>query len=279
MLWSRTGAGNDAFSPHRTHGLSLDFIDRHPRIKRCVDHIWKEYGSNPGTLKRLVPLGYASAFLYLMAAGGTQYDDYHDANKGYSEGKVKWDLWDSAVDFWTNLGKDPNFEDVRKAITQLPNQGIADKATLLAKAWTCHLANRRLTVAAVMPRYKAVDMGNDVVVQVLDEHLTFDGIDMGDGTPVKTKGGTGAGTAIEPEDQPGADADEFGPDADEFAAPADEPVEDDFGFGPDEPADVAQEDPAANGTPADEFSPDAPAAEPEPEPAPAKPKRKVTRKP
>lgn len=138
LLWHRTGAKNDAFSPYRTHSESLNFIDRHPRLLRAVKHIHEENQEN--AIGRFLPTGTAAGILYLMGCSTSDGDKYRNADPP-QEHILCWDMWDKACEFWACLGSgSPTMKTVRVALGSLENEDSlggskAEKLAVICKAW------------------------------------------------------------------------------------------------------------------------------------------------
>lgn len=125
MLWHRTGAVKDAFTPRQTHSEAVDWIDRHQRVKKAVHHIWSEDGG--ARMRKYLTPGYAAAMLYLMGCSSSGGDDddrnqhgqlliYADAKPASNEKVLDWSMWDKACEFWTLLaGEAKEMEAVRLA--------------------------------------------------------------------------------------------------------------------------------------------------------------------
>lgn len=144
LMWSRTGASEDAFAPKRTHAESLDFIQRHPKILQCVKHIYEENGKDD-KLKAYPSPGYAAALLYLMGSAKTEREN--DAGTGYTqvscptEDLLDWSLWDKAAMFWTDLADatNPKLNYLRSEVAELMDQEGSsfreERTALIIKAW------------------------------------------------------------------------------------------------------------------------------------------------
>lgn len=154
LLWSRTGAQEDAFAPKRTHAESLDFIQRHPRIMECVKHIYEESG-NDEKLKFYPSPGFASALLYLMGSSKTIREN--DDETGYTqvscptEDLLDWSMWDRARMFWTDLA-DPaakGMNHLRTMVAELlDGSGSSfreERIALIIKSWWQYSDNEPIT--------------------------------------------------------------------------------------------------------------------------------------
>lgn len=116
FLWSRTGyAERQNFNPfavQRTHAETMAFLDRHPTLAKCVEHIHRlnaprmeKYQNDKGeTKERLgkppigayVPAGYAAAMMYLMATSGSDINLYKNLQPFPAE---KDDKGNEVIDF------------------------------------------------------------------------------------------------------------------------------------------------------------------------------------
>lgn len=184
MLWARTGAGLDAFSPRRTHAESLDFIARHPRLLLCVRHIHEEDG-NDGKIKRFLSPGYSAAFLYMMGSATTEREN--DDKTGYSqvahpnEAMLNWDMWDKACEFFVMLAAGHKvMEPIREALGDLfKGKGCGgnsdERQALLAKAWACWQDTGEVDIADLELEYTEGEDG----MSSLAECPTVGGIDLG----------------------------------------------------------------------------------------------------
>lgn len=185
LLWHRTGAGLDAFSPRRTHAEALNFIERHPRIIRAAKHIWEE--DQKRGISKYIGAGYAAALLYLMGASDTDGEAYR-AMQYPSEKKINWDRWDIASEFWTLLKEkgDESMAAVRDKFSAMEDPDtlsggtLAEKIAVLAKAWNAYKDVGEVTSSDVILEYYT-DKDN---IDHLDETPDVGGIDLGEPAPV-----------------------------------------------------------------------------------------------
>lgn len=144
LLWSRTGAQDDAFAPKRTHAESLDFIQRHPRLMECVRHIYEENGKDD-KLRYYPSPGFASALLYMMGCSKTIREN--EEGTGYTqvscptEDLLDWSMWQKALQFWVDLA-DPNCKTMnylRQTVANLLDGGNnafrEERMALIIKSW------------------------------------------------------------------------------------------------------------------------------------------------
>jgi hypothetical protein len=181
FLWRRTAA-SDLFikNPgYRSHSDSIDFITRHPRLLECVKHIWKLNGKED-KISRYVTLGRAAALQYMMGAGKTDYDVYHEAK---AETAINWDLWDEAQKFWevlTHAGTDA-LKAVRHAPPMLTEESkMEERVGVIVKGWLAWLANPKSDVepADVKLKYGKKDVDGETI-EFLKETPSCGGIDLG----------------------------------------------------------------------------------------------------
>lgn len=173
MLWARTGAKDDPFSPFITHADASEFLERHPRVLRAVKHIAEENKGASKPIGKFFSAGYASAFLYLMGCCESDGDVYRNAEPP-SEKQLKWSTWAQASDFWTELGKGATAEPLRRALAKVSK--AAEKKAILIKAWGSYLANQRVVEEDITLAYRTGELGE----QVLLDHPMFSGIDIGE---------------------------------------------------------------------------------------------------
>ena len=151
MLWSRTDTKG-----YKTHPEVVGFLERHPRLLKCVEHIFLENNSKGGNewecakckyraatsassgdcpaggkhewVRRegrkisflRVNTGHASALCYLMGSAGPGTDgDIYRNESPPSEKGLDWYYWAAAKDFWSRLARDRAFIPVRTALGRL----------------------------------------------------------------------------------------------------------------------------------------------------------------
>lgn len=147
-LWSRTGAGVNHWVTKRTHSEGLDFLNRHPKLLRCVKHIMEEDNKkdDKGAIRRYFPPGTAAGLLYLMASCDDDGDVYRngkgDASQPQEKGYLKFAKWDLACEFWVRIAsKDPALDAVFTELGYLANEDTgtggktSEKRAILIKAW------------------------------------------------------------------------------------------------------------------------------------------------
>ncbi len=183
LLWDRTGAGMDAYSPRRTTMECVDFINRHSRLIDAVKHIWEENGSTD-ELTNYITLGYASGILYLMGTGRSDGEAYREMSSP-AESVCDFELWEKALEFWTIFvsGDQRDIEKFSKplktAIGMLTDVEtgrtgtLSEKVAILWKAWNLYLEGKPLTAEGLKLEYKQKADGG---LKLLDKP-NFGGID------------------------------------------------------------------------------------------------------
>lgn len=183
LLWQRTGALKDAFSPYRTHDESVNFLDRHMKIVECCKHIYEE-DKNSGIRPWLSP-GYASALLYLMGSGTSDVDKYRaDGIGNANESTLDWSNWAKACKFWVLMAKgNDSLLEIRHGIAGLAaadgssTASPEERLAVFSKAWVQYVQGHDITAKDVKLTYGTDDDGN----HYLNECPTVGGIDLGDG--------------------------------------------------------------------------------------------------
>lgn len=190
LLWERTGEKLDAFHPRRTHAEAENFILRHPKLLKCVKHVYDENQRSkdddgkmsPPPIGMYLSPGYASAMCYLMATSASdkaKYDDGDRNEKGCSFANAE-----KADRFWIELaeGVRGNLKHVANAIGALndPDTGalgkLSEKLAVICLAWAVYKDGKH-------PTEKQLDMSEfyqeneDGIREFHGSHLTLGGID------------------------------------------------------------------------------------------------------
>lgn len=170
MIWHRTGAGN-AFNLRKTHAESLNFIERHQTLLKCVRHIFEEDGGADRKIAKYISPGYAAGLMYLMACSTTEGEKYHASNSP-SEKHLDFAMFDKASEFWLFLADgSPEFKPLRDAIAGLANPvtgtggTMAEKVAVLIKAWGHYLAGDGFTAKRLELKYAPNDNGDNVLAE------------------------------------------------------------------------------------------------------------------
>lgn len=177
LLWFRTGAGSDAFSPRRTHSESISFLENHPGLLKAVKHIYEEDCGADSRISKFLSVGYASAVLYLM---GTSNSDQHKYEQDRTEKVLDMSNWEKAEEFFVLLPESPEFLAIRKEIAKISNDGMGSmhgKIGVFAKAWDKFSAGqRKISQTDLHLRFEEDDEG----FKTLIEFPSVGGIDLGD---------------------------------------------------------------------------------------------------
>jgi len=157
LLWVRTEADPD--NPVvRTHSESMNFVERHPRILPCVEHVLEEESGKEKRLSRLMSPGALVGFMYLMASSKTDPDVYHEER---NEENINFDLWDKASDFVVLLAtSDKAIRGILTAIGNLEGGGsFTERSVIIINGWHHYVAGTKITAANVKPKYIKTEDG------------------------------------------------------------------------------------------------------------------------
>jgi hypothetical protein len=177
MLWYRTAQDANSFAPKRPLSESLEFITNHPRIVESVRFIHDESGKERKLAPFTPSLGFASGLLYLMGCSSTDPSDEKNPSRydvTLKESSLKWDLWDKAQDFWTDIASNGKAtEGLREALLMIPaeasGQYVRDlRSGLIVKAWNVYSDGEKI-VHKVDPETKEVLDSNIEVEQGRNE--------------------------------------------------------------------------------------------------------------
>lgn len=197
FLWGRAGENKDQWAPKRTHAESLDFVDRHPRLKECIKHIHD--ADKDGRIAKYLYPGHAAALLYLMGHAGTPKDDIEDymIKRPTDEKGLKWGQFKKAKMFWTDLANDaPELKNLRLARRPLPNDtdgfsgfvfaesddgggSFDERVGMLVRAWEAYKADQPIDILELTYE-SATDDTTGATIYVQKEFPTIqDSIDVG----------------------------------------------------------------------------------------------------
>jgi hypothetical protein len=176
LLWYRTGAKRDAFSPQRTHAESLDFLDRHTKLLDAVKHTLIEDGGK-GKLQHYVSPGYAAGLLYLFGSSATDPKPYRSA-RVQDESLLDFSRWRQAQTFFVLLaGRSPKLEALTVSLAELLDRGEAVNNSmrwaLLVSAWNAWIDGGKVEPENLALEYVTDRNGNTA----LAEEPTCGGID------------------------------------------------------------------------------------------------------
>lgn len=208
LVMYRTGA-RKVLGAMRTHGEAIDFLNRHPRIKEAVSHI---YRADEKGISQLISPGYAAGMMYLMGMSASDRDTYLGPDLIGEERHCDDSLWEKAKQFWADIGKQVDeFQELRMAQRPnpvydpdadegtisygkymgyiFPNKGSADRAgsvteklAWIINAWNLYKEDRPLTADeypdGIVPAYI---MPGDSNVAIPEESPVVGGIDHPEG--------------------------------------------------------------------------------------------------
>lgn len=189
FLWKRTGVSDDEAHKFQTHGESVNFFDRHPKLLECIEHI---YGLNSGeggrniTFLKLQP-GLAAGMLYLMGSSGSDPDEYLSGIHARSEKALEWSNWEQACDLWTGVAMSAEqLVPVRTALQNLidPDNGeggrTIEKVGTIAKAWGFYLNGDAFGEGDLKLEYFKDDTTGELSLIVDKDFPYFGGMDGGE---------------------------------------------------------------------------------------------------
>lgn len=190
VLWRRTGAGEKGGgnrSPLQTHAASQDFLERHRKLLKCVEHLFSENAERAISNLDLSP-GWAAAMMYLFGCCGSEPNEYRA--KGRDEKALDWRHWKNAGDFWATLAGVSDKSPVRKALADLRSYGYAAtspltvcQSSLICRAWELYRANpdegsRNWTATSLALDWTKDDVGQPALPRELVTLVPAGGIDV-----------------------------------------------------------------------------------------------------
>lgn len=141
ILWVRTGSSLSQWTGFQTHSESLDFVANHGSVLDSVKLIQELDSKHKGRIGNFLPLGTASALMYLMGTCKSDINVYIN-NVPRNENVLDWVYWDKAKEFWTLVAKNSaTLEPVYQAVRSLidPSTGKPpskqERVAIFIKAW------------------------------------------------------------------------------------------------------------------------------------------------
>lgn len=183
LLWKRTGAGDTAMIEKlMTHSSAMGFLERHPRLKKAVLHIFDQNKDKAITMLRLY-CGHAAAMMYLMGASATDGDVYRNVDPAPHEKKIDWATWEKAREFWNLIGAkskqlDPLYFALGQVVADEDGGGKTEMIGVVAKAWAAYAEGKPLIADELR---LATTFNADKQCKELAEFPDFGGIDLGPG--------------------------------------------------------------------------------------------------
>lgn len=173
----RVGGDINAHSPRQTHAMSLDFLERHPTILKCVKAVHEHNGEK--ALTTYIPLGIGSALMYLMATSASDGKKYRE-NDPPREKDLDFSAYSKAEEFFISLAAGTKeFAAFRGEFQELKNAELdrnAEKQAILIKAWEAMQTSKVITKEAIKLEF---EIGDDMQ-KILVSAPTCGGIDLGD---------------------------------------------------------------------------------------------------
>lgn len=221
LLWRRTGTQG-----YKTNPEAVAFVDRHPKLLKCLEHVYVEnLGSAGRKISNLrLSAGQSAAMCYLMGCSGptTDGDLYRNGfPPSEKSGKLDWSLFGRAKDFWALLGASPDLLHVRAALAALKDgdpdssgaEGeklglggrLAERMCIVQKAWEVFKGGSNPVPDDLVLTYEPAreetgkdKEGNTITKRVpakLHDFADFGGVDV----PDKQTGGSTAEAPVDPE--------------------------------------------------------------------------------
>lgn len=177
-MWKRTGVHITSLGIKQTHAECIAYLESHLTLLKAVKHIHSE--NDGGKLNNFLPIGMASAMLYLMGCSNTEPDKYYKADDP-TEKLLDWSNWEKASEFWVELvAGSAKLKPVRDVITELIKKSPEGKVpnhyrwAVLAKAWNLYVQDKPITAKVISLKIELKDE-----VPHLTEEPLLDGIDVG----------------------------------------------------------------------------------------------------
>jgi hypothetical protein len=158
-------------------------LDRHPRLLKCVKHIWEENKSGVRALSLLkLSPGECAAMMYMWAAQTSDYNRYKNAEPP-RESMLEFSAWDKAEEFFALIGKDASLKPVQAALAALANDDTGlttpKKHGILTKAWGLFSTGKKVTEASLRVGTYTDAQGRLLVEE--GDRAKFGNLDQGDG--------------------------------------------------------------------------------------------------
>ncbi len=175
-IWERTGSKKNPYAPNLTNSELMDFVRSHAHIPRAAAHCFEEDGfktngdtsANPKAISTYIPLGTASAMMYLMGCINSDNEEYRKQDPK-TEAVLNWDMWERAGEFWSLLAsRAGQFKYVIEAMkaTEDPEKGagtMAEKLAVITLAWGEFARDGKIRpemITLAPERYKKDEHGN-----------------------------------------------------------------------------------------------------------------------
>jgi hypothetical protein len=146
MLWQRTGAMDDAFTPKQSHAEVLDFLLRHPFLIELVEFVYTLDKKTSGALQQCLSLGYLAALSYLMSIADDGGSAYHNADVP-SEDDVKFKYVAQVRQFLRDLSeRKPTTDALREGLIALheSNASIIEYVSITILGWQSYRQHKKV---------------------------------------------------------------------------------------------------------------------------------------
>lgn len=190
LAWLRATNKEVSDAPHFPPSEAMDFIDDHPGLLYAVAFIHQLEGGDKqdgGKISRFISLGYASGLFYLMAASGTDPDEWLESG---SEA-LNFKMQKKAQEFWRKLAEGTELKAtdavylLRELLPKI-NAGSAigrdEIVCTVVKAFNLYVDGRPAKTKDMVVRKKADDNGLEKIM----EFSRLGGIDV-EGPEMPTK--------------------------------------------------------------------------------------------
>ena len=182
LLWDRTGALVDAYSPRISHSEAFDFIQRHPSLISCVQTIVSEEENGKNRpLSRYLPLGQFSGLMYLMTTVDCSDEELANYRNSVQPGENLLPNMsvEEADKFIAALAKkdkffQPLFQEFVK-LDSMDNPNRICRLLLIIKAWNAFNESEKLTTKLLEIERESNEFGVDIIV----DNPIVGGIDIG----------------------------------------------------------------------------------------------------
>lgn len=181
LLWHRTGSDSNPFAPRRTHGEAMDFLSRHQKLLKAVQHVFEK--DDKRAIGRYVDPGAAAGLLFLMASAESDLNVYAATTPPSQDG-LTFSLWDKACEFWAAFaGQGALFKHLKDAIIALTDPdsegggSLKARLILVVKAWLRFVLNKPVTEESLVLAY---EKDEDGISHLVEKVPSVGGIDLGE---------------------------------------------------------------------------------------------------
>lgn len=180
VCWHRLGYDCDQWADLRTNTEAQEFLEAHPGLLNCAEFLDTE--NSDSAISEVIPLGTATAFMYLMAARDTDFDLYHEKRflGKASEKTLDMANFENAQKFWMGIAsKQGTYEVVRDKIAKYNKDelGADVRQAVICLAWDLLMKGEEITSKGLTVKLTPAEEGKRRYVA---ENYTLGGVDRGD---------------------------------------------------------------------------------------------------